>query len=68
MVENIRIGPAEAKARVDAGKAIVLDVVSPPSWEEMTRQIAGAIRIDPEEFATRYKELPRDKQIIAYCT
>jgi rhodanese-related sulfurtransferase len=65
----LRIQVAEAKSRVDDGKAVILDVVSPVSRAHMRRQIAGAIRIEPEEFARRYKEtLPRDKQIIAYCT
>ena len=65
----LRIEPAEAKSRVDDGKAVMLDVVSPVSWAQMRRQIAGAIRIEPEEFTRRYKELlPRDKQIIADCT
>ena len=65
----LRIEPAEAKLRVDEGKAVILDVVSPVSRAKMRRQVAGAIRIEPEEFASRYKDvLPRDKQIIAYCT
>ena len=65
----IRIEPAEAKSRVDAGKAVILDVVAPDSWTEMRRQIANAIRIEPQDFPTYYKALlPRDKQIIAYCT
>ena len=68
MPQKIRIEPAEAKSRVDAGKAIILDVVAPDSWAKMKRQIAGAIRIEPEEFASRYKELPLDKDIICYCT
>ena len=55
--EIIRIEPAEAKLRIDVGKAVVLDVVSPTSWSHMRRQVAGAIRIEPEEFASRYKEL-----------
>ncbi len=67
--ETLRIEPAEAKLRVDNGQAVILDVVSPASWIKMRRQIAGAIRIEPEEFTSRYKELlPRNKQIIAYCT
>jgi rhodanese-related sulfurtransferase len=65
----LRIEPAEAKSRVDEGKAVILDVVAPASRAKMRRQITGAIRIEPEEFASRYKELlPRDKQVIAYCT
>ena len=67
--EIIRIEPAEAKSRVDDGKAVILDVVSPVSWSQMHRQVTGAIRIEPGEFAIRYKDLlPQDKQIIAYCT
>ena len=67
--ENLRIEPAEAKARMDAGKAVILDAVAPESWKEMKRQIAGAVRLEPEEFSSRYKEfLPKDKQVIAYCT
>ena len=65
----LRIVPAKAKSLVDDGTAVILDVVSPVSWAQMRRQVAGAIRIEPEEFARRYKELlPQDKQIIAYCT
>jgi rhodanese-related sulfurtransferase len=67
--QYIRIGPVEAKSRVDHGKAVILDVVAPDSWAIMRRQIANAIRIEPEDFATYYKDiLPLDKQIIAYCT
>jgi rhodanese-related sulfurtransferase len=65
----LRIEPAKAKSLVDDGTAVILDVVSPVSWSQMRRQVAGAIRIEPEEFARLYKDLlPRDKQIIAYCT
>jgi len=65
----IRIEPAEAKSRVADGKAVILDVVAPDSWTKMRRQIVGAIRIEPDDFATYYKDLlPQDKQIIAYCT
>ena len=66
--EELRIEPAEAKARVDAGKAMILDVVSPGTWEQMRRVVSGAVRIRPGEIEQRYQELPTDKQIIAYCT
>ena len=67
--KRIRIEPGVAKSRVDTGRAIILDVVAPDSWSRMRLQIAGAIRIKPEEFAVLYKEyLPPDKEIIAYCT
>ncbi|MDP2663063.1 MAG: hypothetical protein Q8R28_20295 [Dehalococcoidia bacterium] len=66
--EELRIDLAEAKARIDAGQAIVLDVVSSHAWEQMHRSIADAIRIDPTEIEQRYRQLPLDRQIIAYCT
>jgi len=69
MPQKLRIEVTEAKSRVDESKAVILDVVSPASRAHMRRQVAGAIRIEPEEFANKYKTLlPKDKQIIAYCT
>lgn len=65
---NLRIEPAEAKARIDAGEAIILDVMSAGSWKSMSRSIAGAVRIDPEKIGSQFRSLPRDKQVIAYCT
>jgi rhodanese-related sulfurtransferase len=63
-----RIDLAEAKAMVDAGEAVMLDVVASPVWRSMSRTIQGSIRIPPEEIRDRLDRLPRDKTIIAYCT
>ncbi len=68
MAEPLRIDPNEAKARVDAGDAIVLDVVSPLAWEQLDRAIQGAVRIPPDEIGERWGELPRERAIVAYCT
>ena len=59
---------AEAKALVDAGEALILDVVASHVWPSMSRIIPGSIRIPPEEVEKRYTELPPDKAIIPYCT
>jgi rhodanese-related sulfurtransferase len=53
---------------VDAGEAIVLDIVASHVWPAMARTIQGSIRIPPEQIHERFSELPRDKTIIAYCT
>ena len=66
--EDVRINPAEAKARVDSGEAIILDVVAPQVRQQMQSAIVGAIRIDPREIEHHYHELPLNRQIIAYCT
>ena len=63
-----RISPADAKAMVDSGEAMILDVVASHVYPSMTRSIAGAVRIAPEEVEARMDELPRDRAIIAYCT
>jgi rhodanese-related sulfurtransferase len=67
-VAGPRIEAAEAKAMVDAGEAIVLDVVASHVWPAMARTIQDSIRIPPEEIRERFGELPRAKTIIAYCT
>jgi rhodanese-related sulfurtransferase len=63
-----RIDVAEAKAMINAGEAVILDVVASHVWPAMTRTIQDSIRISPEEIQERFGELPRDKTIIAYCT
>lgn len=67
-VAGPRMEVAEAKAIVDAGEAVILDVVASHIWPSMTRTVEGSIRIPPEEIPKRLDELPRDKTIITYCT
>jgi rhodanese-related sulfurtransferase len=67
-VKGPRIDVETAKALLDAGEAVVVDVVASHVWPSMTRIIEGSIRIPPEEIETRHEELPRDKTIILYCT
>lgn len=68
MADNVRIEPAEAKRKTDAGEAIILDVVQPATWNQMPEAIQGALRIAPDELPDRLYELPMNREIIAYCT
>ena len=68
MAEALRISPTDAKARVQAGQAIVLDMVSPLAWDQIDVAIAGALRIPPDELGSHLNELPKDRDLIAYCT
>jgi rhodanese-related sulfurtransferase len=68
MPEPVRIQPGDAKALVDAGEAIVLDVVSPHDRAQIDQVVQGSIRIPPNEIARRWRELPSERAIIAYCT
>ena len=68
MTEGLRISAAEAKRQVDAGAAIMLDVVAPGVWEQLDVAVPGAVRIPPDQVADRFGELPRERTILAYCT
>lgn len=61
-----RVNIAEAKARVDRGEAIIIDVRSADAYRES--HIAGAKNIPLEELKLRDAEIPRDKFVITYCT
>lgn len=65
---DLRITPEKAKAMVESGQALFLDVVASSVYPLMHLAIAGAIRIPPEELADRVDELPRTTTIITYCT
>lgn len=61
-----RISVADAKKALDAGKAVLVDVRSAQSYQE--EHAKGAISLPTSEIAARLSELPKDKQIITYCT
>ena len=61
-----RISLAEAKKAFDDGKAIFVDTRAAQSYE--AKHIKGALNIPAEEFQTRYAEVPKNKQIITYCS
>lgn len=61
-----RISAAEARKALDAGQAVLVDVRSLDAWQE--EHAKGAVNIPVNEISVRFGELPKDKQIIAYCT
>jgi predicted sulfurtransferase len=61
-----RISLEELKEKLDAGADLV--VVDVRSKEEFDQgHIPGAVSIPYAEIEARYRELPRDKEIITYC-
>ncbi len=61
-----RISVEEAKARFDAGTAIFVDVRG--SREYAAGHIPNAVLIPLPDLDERYRELPKDAEIITYCT
>jgi 3-mercaptopyruvate sulfurtransferase SseA len=66
LAEAPRISPADAKKALDAGKAVLIDVRSLDAWQD--EHAKGAVNIPVNELYARLGELPKDKQVIAYCT
>jgi predicted sulfurtransferase len=64
-----RITVKELKSLLDKNQPVtIIDVRMDYPYEESTTKIKGAIRIAPDEFESRLKEIPRDKEIVTYCT
>jgi 3-mercaptopyruvate sulfurtransferase SseA len=61
-----RISIVELRQKVATGSAVLLDVRDPQSYS--IQHAEGAISIPLQEVAMRAGELPRDKQIVTYCT
>ena len=62
-----RISPVDAIALVKSGKALVIDTRDEGSFAAM--HIAGAINVPYKEFVDKTnKALPKDKELIFYCT
>ncbi len=64
-----KISVEELKRRLDAGDEIsVVDVRHPLSLELDPETIPGAINFTLEEIEHRHQEIPRDRDIVLYCT
>ncbi|MEZ4634072.1 MAG: zinc-ribbon domain-containing protein [Caldilineaceae bacterium] len=61
-----RISVADAKAGLDAGTAIFVDVRSQAQFD--AGHIPGAVLMPLDEFEARFSELPQDAEILTYCT
>lgn len=64
-----RITPEELRARLDEGEDIaVVDVRHSVDFEAEPSMIPGATHITVEELDSRHEEIPRDREVVLYCT
>ncbi len=64
-----RITPEDLKVRLDAGEEIVVvDLRHPLDFEAEPAIIPGALHLSTEELDARHHEIPRDREIVLYCT
>ena len=61
-----RVTPAEARAAIEKGQAVIIDVRGEDSFK--AGHIKGALWIPVGDIASRTNELPRGKMIITYCS
>ncbi|MBI1853124.1 MAG: hypothetical protein HYR85_22535 [Planctomycetes bacterium] len=68
-MEATRVGIDELKDLMDRGEPrTVIDVRNPKAWKESQVKIPRAIRIPLDQIEQRLDEIPRDQEIITYCT
>jgi hypothetical protein len=64
-----RITPDELKRKVDAGEDVmIVDLRHSMDFEAEPHVIPGALRLSAEDLDGRHHEIPRDRDIILYCT
>ena len=64
-----RISPKELMDKMSAGDAIsIVDLRQPIDVEAFPQMIPGALRIAMEEIEDRHGEIPRDRDVVLYCS
>ncbi|MGH7385854.1 MAG: VTT domain-containing protein [Candidatus Rokuibacteriota bacterium] len=64
-----RITPVELKRKIDTGEALmIVDLRHSLDFEADSVVIPGAVHVSPEELERRAQEIPRDREVILYCT
>jgi membrane protein DedA with SNARE-associated domain len=69
-LEIARIGPDELLALVQSGRGdvVVVDLRNALERGEDAAAVPGAIVLSPDELDERHQEIPRDRDVILYCT
>jgi len=63
-----RISAQEAKKVLDRGSAAFVDTRNPQAWSESETKLPGSIRVPADRVNESLNQLPKDKQLITYCT
>jgi len=69
LLRSARITPDELKERLDRGDdVVVVDLRHPLAVASDPFHIPGALLLSPDDLETRHSEIPRDRDIVLYCT
>jgi rhodanese-related sulfurtransferase len=68
-MEPLRTTPEQVKARIDAGKIVIfVDSRREEAWDASPSKLPGAIRVSPERPLDTLNRIPKDREIVTYCT
>ncbi|MGA8042706.1 MAG: rhodanese-like domain-containing protein, partial [Terracidiphilus sp.] len=66
---DARLEPEELKRQLDAGEPVfIVDLRHPLELVPDPYTLPGAMHVTPEALAARVHEIPRDREIVLYCT
>jgi len=64
-----RISPEDLRRRIADGEPIaIVDLRHPLDFEADPRTLPGAVRLDTNDLERRHAEIPRDRDVVLYCT
>ncbi len=64
-----RITPEELRRKLEAGEDImVIDLRHSLEFEADSVRVPGALHVLPDELDRRHQEIPRDRDVVLYCT
>lgn len=64
-----RITPEDLRKKIEAGEeVVVVDLRGSLDFEAAPRTIPGAIRLAPDKIEEGHEQIPRDREIVLFCT
>jgi membrane protein DedA with SNARE-associated domain len=64
-----RITPEELRQKLEGGeKVFIVDLRHSSEFEAEDARVPGALRLRPEDLEQHQKEIPRDRDVVLYCT
>ncbi len=68
-VRGAKIEPEELKQMLDAGKDVyIIDLRHPLDYLPDPRKLPGAVMLSPDALMRNHEEIPRDQDVVLYCT
>jgi hypothetical protein len=63
-----RISKDELKAKLGSPVIVLIDVRTKSDWDRSSEKITGAVRMEPDSVEVWAGTLPKDKEIVFYCS